>query len=184
MILKAKGQPSAVAKPELLALCSFLRAGTQLEVAHTTAGCFINLVERRPAKPRVVGSSPTRSATLISPVRSLNYLQGLASRQSPGQGWHPLSFCALRPKKARFRVTCHDCKIETVNAGRGRNNARRWKCQQCGERFSGPRQTPFGADVRLPQEKVCVILNCLVEGNSVRGTARLRNVESARFSTS
>jgi len=31
--------------------------------------------------------------------------------------------------------------------------------------------------VRLPQEKVCRILHCLVEGNSVRGTARLCDVE-------
>ncbi len=35
----------------------------------------------------------------------------------------------------------------------------------------------FGADVRLPQEKVCMILNCLVESNSVQGTARLCDVE-------
>ncbi len=36
---------------------------------------------------------------------------------------------------------------------------------------------PFGADVRLPKETVCRILHCLVEGNSVRGTARLCDVE-------
>jgi len=59
----------------------------------------------------------------------------------------------------------------------GRNRVQRWKCQQCGKRFSEPQQKPFGADVRLPQEKVCMILNCLVEGNSVRGTARLCDVE-------
>jgi len=74
-------------------------------------------------------------------------------------------------------MTCHSCKIETVKAGRGRSNAQRWKCQQCGKRFSEQRKKPFGADVRLPQEKVCMILNCLVEGNSVRGTARLCDVE-------
>lgn len=74
-------------------------------------------------------------------------------------------------------MTCHNCKIETVKAGRGRNNAQRWKCQQCGQRFSEPRQTPFGADVRLPQETVCRILHCLMEGNSIRGTARLCDVE-------
>jgi len=53
-------------------------------------------------------------------------------------------------------MTCHSCKIETVKAGRGRDNAQRWKCHQCGKRFSEPRQTPFGADVRLPQERWCV----------------------------
>jgi len=74
-------------------------------------------------------------------------------------------------------MTCHNCKIETVKAGRGRNDVQRWKCQQGGKRFSEPSETPFGADVRLPQETVCRILHCLVEGNSVRSTARLCGVE-------
>jgi IS1 family transposase/transposase-like protein len=59
----------------------------------------------------------------------------------------------------------------------GRNRVQRWKCQQCGKRFSEPQKKPFGADVRLPREMVCMILNCHVEGNSVRGTARLCDVE-------
>ncbi len=39
------------------------------------------------------------------------------------------------------------------------------------------RQEAFWGDVRLPREKVCIILKCLVEGNCVRGTARLCNAE-------
>jgi transposase-like protein len=74
-------------------------------------------------------------------------------------------------------VTCHSCKIEAVKAGRHRTGVQRWKCQQCGKRFQDAQQKPFGADVRLPQETVCRILHCLVEGNSVRGTARLCGVE-------
>jgi transposase-like protein/IS1 family transposase len=74
-------------------------------------------------------------------------------------------------------MTCHSCRTEAVKAGRGRNDVQRFKCQQCGKRFSEPRQKPFGADVRLPKATVCRILHCLVEGNSVRGTARLCDVE-------
>jgi len=59
----------------------------------------------------------------------------------------------------------------------GKNNVQRFKCQQCGRRFSAPQEKTFGGDVRLPREKVCLILNCLVEGNSVRGTARFCDVE-------
>jgi transposase-like protein len=77
----------------------------------------------------------------------------------------------------RFTLTCHSCKIEAVKAGKGRNAVQRFKCQQCGKRFSESQQKPFGADVRLPKETVCRILHCLVEGNSVRGTARLCDVE-------
>jgi transposase-like protein len=75
-------------------------------------------------------------------------------------------------------MTCHNCRLEMVKAGYyEENRVQRWKCQQCGKRFSEPRQKPFGADVRLPAEKVKMILHCLVEGNSVRGTARLCDVE-------
>ena len=59
----------------------------------------------------------------------------------------------------------------------GKQQVQRWKCQQCGKRFSEPPQRPFNADVRLPRDKVAMILHCLVEGNSVRSTARLCDVE-------
>ena len=63
-------------------------------------------------------------------------------------------------------MTCHNCRIEAVKAGKARNQAQRYKCQQCRRRFteSRPKETPFGADVRLKREKVIMILNCLVEG--------------------
>jgi transposase-like protein len=67
-------------------------------------------------------------------------------------------------------VTCHSCRIEAVKAGRGRNQVQRYKCQQCGKRFIEPQKKPFGADVRLPKQTLLMILNCLVEGNSVRST--------------
>jgi transposase-like protein len=51
------------------------------------------------------------------------------------------------------------------------------ECQQCNKRFSEPEPKPFGADVRLPVEKVTMILRCLAEGNSVRSTSRLCDVE-------
>src|SRR2546423_62316 len=74
-------------------------------------------------------------------------------------------------------MKCHNCRIEMVKAGLGRNRIQRFKCQQCGKRFSESHKKPFNTDVRLPGEKVTMILNCLVEGNSVRGTSRLCGVE-------
>jgi IS1 family transposase/transposase-like protein len=59
----------------------------------------------------------------------------------------------------------------------GKSRIQRFKCHQCGKRLSEPHETPFGADVRLPKEKVVMILHCMVEGNSVRSTARLCSVE-------
>jgi transposase-like protein len=59
----------------------------------------------------------------------------------------------------------------------GTGRVQRWKCQQCGKRFAEPQQKPFGAEGRLPREKVEMVLHCLVEGNSIRSTARLCDVE-------
>ena len=74
-------------------------------------------------------------------------------------------------------MTCHNCRTEMVKAGYyGKQRIQRYKCQQCGKRLSEPPQRPFNTDVRLPQEKVAMILHCLVEGNSVRSTGSGRNV--------
>ena len=74
-------------------------------------------------------------------------------------------------------MTCHNCEIEIVKAGKfGKKAIQRFQCKQCGKRYSEPQDRPLGY-ARLPIEKVNMILHCLVEGNSVRGTARLCNVE-------
>jgi IS1 family transposase/lambda repressor-like predicted transcriptional regulator len=59
----------------------------------------------------------------------------------------------------------------------GRDRVQRWKCQQCGKRFGEPQERPFGQDSRLPVETIERIIHCLVEGNSVRSTSRLCDVE-------
>ena len=74
-------------------------------------------------------------------------------------------------------MTCHSCRIETVKAGRSKSGAQRYKCQQCSKRFTEPTTRLFGADSRLTEEQTLMILRCLLEGNSVRSTARLCDVE-------
>ena len=76
-------------------------------------------------------------------------------------------------------MTCHNCRVDTVKAGCARNGAQRHKCQQCGRRFTEtkPNTQLFGSDSRLPEEKALMILRCLLEGSSVRSTARLCDVE-------
>ena len=74
-------------------------------------------------------------------------------------------------------MTCHSCRIEAVKAGRARNGAQRFKCQQCRKRYTAPTDHVFGDDSRLPEETVLRILHCLLGGNSVRSTGRLCNVE-------
>jgi transposase-like protein/IS1 family transposase len=74
-------------------------------------------------------------------------------------------------------MTCHNCRIETVKAGRAKDGAQRHKCQQCGKRYTDAKERLLGTDSRLPEEKALMILRCLLEGNSVRSTARLCDVE-------
>jgi len=57
----------------------------------------------------------------------------------------------------------------------GKNKVQRFKCRQCGKRFAEPQERPL--DSRLPKEKVLLILHCLLEGNSIRSTARIADVE-------
>jgi len=74
-------------------------------------------------------------------------------------------------------MTCHNCEVQTVKAGKyGKKRIQRYLCKQCGKFYSESQPKPLG-DVRLPIEKVTMILHCLVEGNSVRGTSRLCDVE-------
>ena len=74
-------------------------------------------------------------------------------------------------------MTCHNCSVDGVKAGKyGKKQIQRYLCKLCEKRYSEPQDKPLG-DVRLPDEKVLLILHCLVEGNSVRGTARLCDVE-------
>ena len=90
----------------------------------------------------------------------------------------PAVILALCSEESKVKMTCHSCRAQMVKAGfYGRNRVQRWKCQQCGKRLSEPPQRPFNSDVRLPSEKVAMILHCLVEGNSVRSTSRLCDVE-------
>src|SRR5689334_21562329 len=74
-------------------------------------------------------------------------------------------------------MTCHSCRIEVVKAGRARNGTQRFKCQQCRKRYTASPERVFGDDSRLAEETVLRILHCLPEGNSVRSTGRLCDVE-------
>lgn len=127
--------------------------------------------ERPPAKRKAAGSSPATGIRLISPACSANYSRGLASGKPKAEFTRLIVILDLSPEESKVQ------SVEMVKAGRGRNSVQRFKCQQCGKRFQEPREKPFGTDVRLPQETVCRILHCLVEGNNVRGTARLCDVE-------
>jgi len=63
-----------------------------------------------------------------------------------------------------------------VRATYGPNNTRLLYCLRCKQRFSEHRGTIF-FDSRCPKDKVVSIIEHVVEGNGMRKTGRLLNVE-------
>src|ERR1700761_7540894 len=170
--MKAKGQLDQIAKSEPLAF-AFSLAGWQSGRTRLTVNRVTVLVS--PSR----GSNPLPASRLNPSRLKLELQPGLRNPQpKPYVSRKPSIRLLVVDRKGVPRVTCHNCRIEMVKAGRyGKNRIQRYKCQQCGKRFAEPHQKPFGEDVRLSAEKVAMILHCLVEGNSVRGTARLCDVE-------
>ena len=73
-------------------------------------------------------------------------------------------------------MTCHNCKIEAVKAGKDRKGIQRFKCQQCKRRFQEERERLLG-NMYLSEEKSLMVLRLLLEGNSIRSIERITGVE-------
>lgn len=72
-------------------------------------------------------------------------------------------------------MTCHNCKIEAVKAGKDRKGNQRFKCNQCKRRFQEEAERLF-AKMTLPEDKALLCLTLLLEGNSVRSIERITGV--------
>lgn len=73
-------------------------------------------------------------------------------------------------------MTCHNCKIEAVKAGKDRKGNQRFRCNQCKRRFAEQREKLLGG-MYLSEDKALLILQMLVEGNSIRSIERITGVE-------
>src|SRR5438105_10400338 len=73
-------------------------------------------------------------------------------------------------------MNCSSC--ESTNSkrfGKDRKGNQRYRCLDCGKTFSGPKDKPLD-EMRLPMEKALLVLQLLVEGNSVRSIERITDV--------
>lgn len=73
-------------------------------------------------------------------------------------------------------MTCHNCQIVAVKIGKDRKGNQRFRCNSCRKTFGEHQEKPLGK-MRIPFEKALLILQLLVEGNSVRSIERIANVE-------
>ena len=73
-------------------------------------------------------------------------------------------------------MTCHNCKSVCKKSGKHRNGLQRFRCNQCKRTFTEEHQRPLD-EMRLPLDKALLVLQLLVEGNSIRSTERITGVE-------
>ncbi len=72
-------------------------------------------------------------------------------------------------------MNCPKCDSLSKKDGKDRKGDQRFKCTECGKRFSITKEKLLGAMI-LSEEKALLCLNLLVEGNSVRSTERITGV--------
>jgi transposase-like protein/IS1 family transposase len=79
-------------------------------------------------------------------------------------------------------MTCHNCKTEAVKAGKDDKGNQRFKCNKCKRRFQAEQEKLLG-NMYLPEEKALMVLQLLVEGNSIRSITRITGIEKKTILT-
>ena len=80
-------------------------------------------------------------------------------------------------------MVCHNCQLKAVKAGRDRKGNQRYRCDKCKRRFAEQREKLLG-NMYLPEDKALLVLQLLVEGNSIRSIERITGIEKKPICTS
>jgi len=73
-------------------------------------------------------------------------------------------------------MTCHNCQLKAVKAGKDRSGNQRFRCNKCKRRFQQEREKLLG-NMYLSEEKSLLVLRLLLEGNSIRSIERITGCE-------
>ena len=79
-------------------------------------------------------------------------------------------------------MTCHNCQLKAVKAGKDRKGNQRYRCDKCKRRFAEQREKLLG-NMYLPEDKALLVLQLLVEGNSIRSIERITGIEKKTICT-
>src|SRR6202140_574980 len=71
-------------------------------------------------------------------------------------------------------MTCHNCRTECRKFGKA-GSRQRYQCTQCRKVFTEPRENHLDG-MTLPMQKAELVLNLLLEGNSVSTVERITEV--------
>jgi transposase-like protein/IS1 family transposase len=75
-------------------------------------------------------------------------------------------------------VTCHNCRIECTKDGKRPDGQQRYRCSQCGKKFSDRKEYGLiGHKQAVDEHSALLALTLLVEGNSIRSAQRISGID-------
>jgi transposase-like protein/IS1 family transposase len=78
--------------------------------------------------------------------------------------------------KADKTMTCHKCGITCQRFGKHRNGLRRFRCPRCKKTYTETHKRILD-HTYVPQDQVVLALRLLLEGNGIRSTERITNLD-------
>jgi transposase-like protein/IS1 family transposase len=79
-------------------------------------------------------------------------------------------------EKAEITMTCESCEVKCQRFGKHRNGLRRFRCTQCGKTYTESHKPTLEGSY-ISQERIVMALRLMVEGNSLRSTARITDLD-------
>jgi len=79
-------------------------------------------------------------------------------------------------EKADVTMTCESCEVTCQLFGFHRNGLRRFRCPKCRKTFTEAHKSALEGSY-LPQERIVLAMQLLIEGNSLRSTERISGLD-------
>src|SRR5258707_1307178 len=73
-------------------------------------------------------------------------------------------------------MTCLECEVKCQRFGQHRNGLRRFRCPRCKKTYSETHRLTLG-EMYVSEEKALLALKLLIEGNSIRSTQRITDMD-------
>lgn len=77
--------------------------------------------------------------------------------------------------KSAMTITCEACNMDCQRFGKHRNGLRRFRCPNCKKTYTEAHKRVLDS-MYIPQEKAILALRLLLEGNSIRSTERITDL--------
>jgi transposase-like protein/IS1 family transposase len=78
--------------------------------------------------------------------------------------------------KDAISMTCQECNIDCQRYGKHRNGLRRFRCPRCKKTYTEAHRRVMDS-MYIPHEKAVMALRLLLEGNSIRSTERITDLD-------